>query len=98
LFFRDFQTRIDHHIDFFWSDEASIPNVISPTNFSVRWKGFIKVPKAGRYKFHLNTDGGGILNINGSVVIKNELENKPFYDWLMFDLRKLNKSIKENQY
>jgi len=91
-------TRVDHHVDFFWSDESPLPNQISSTNFSVHWKGFLKVPKAGRYKFHLDVDGGGILIINGSLVIKDRLEDKPFYDWLMFHLRSLHTSIKENQY
>lgn len=40
-------------------------------NFYVRWQGVIKITKAGRYKFYLNSDDGSRLFLDGREVVNN---------------------------
>lgn len=56
--------RYDRHIDNFWGMDQPLPDVPA-TQFSVRWSGFIKPPKAGRYSFLLVYDDGARLYFDG---------------------------------
>lgn len=81
-----------------WSDEQPIMYRINAHNFSVRWTGYFKPPSSDKYKFRLESDDGGILILNGSTVIKYNMEDKPFYDWLMFHRRDMAEFVKKNEY
>ncbi len=39
------------------------------TNFGIRWSGMIKIAKPGKYTFHLASDDGSMLTVNGKAVI-----------------------------
>lgn len=60
--------RIDPNIECYWDRAAAAPTV--PTDeFSVRWTGWIKPPRAGRYKFFVACDDGVRMWIDGEQVI-----------------------------
>ena len=40
-------------------------------NFGVRFTAFLKIPKAGKYQFHLGSDDGSRLTIDGELVVDN---------------------------
>lgn len=45
--------------------------------FAVRYTGKVKLTKAGKYKFRLNSDDGSKLFINGKLVIDNDGTHPP---------------------
>ncbi|ROS51372.1 RHS repeat-associated protein [Frigoribacterium sp. PhB24] len=57
--------RTDPAVSFDWalgSPGPAVPN----DHFLARWKGFIKVPTAGKYTFGVNRDDGARVTINGT--------------------------------
>lgn len=65
--------RIDPNIAWFWDFGA--PHDDAPLdNFSVKWSGWIRAPKAGRYKLLVHSNDGTRLWVNGQRVI-NEWRN-----------------------
>ena len=42
-----------------------------PTNFSVRWYGFLTIGQPGRYTFSVSSDDGALLAIDESIAIDN---------------------------
>lgn len=42
-----------------------------PTAFSVRWRGYLAVGRAGTYEFATTSDEGSVLTIDGTVVVDN---------------------------
>jgi len=42
-----------------------------PTNFSIRWFGFLTIDQPGRYTFSVSSDDGALFSIDGSIVIDN---------------------------
>ena len=62
------QERIDPRIDFNWGEHSPAPG-ISNENYSVRWSGQIQPRFSEGYTFHLNTDNGRRLWINGQLII-----------------------------
>jgi beta-glucosidase len=60
-------TRLDKQINFKWT-KAPMEG-IPQDNFSVRWKGMIKVPKAGDYEFLVRGDDGYRLYIDDKLVL-----------------------------
>ena len=40
-----------------------------PTNFSIRWFGFLTIDQPGRYTFSVSSDDGALFSIDGSIVI-----------------------------
>lgn len=61
-------TRTDAAIDFSWGS-ASPGAGVNADNFSVSWKGSIKAPTAGNYRFQIKADDTLELWINGTRVI-----------------------------
>lgn len=60
--------RIEPNIECHW-DHGS-PDPRAPIdNFSVRWTGWIRAPKAGRYKLITHTNDGVVMRLNENVVI-----------------------------
>ncbi len=67
--------RYDRNIDNFWGMDQPLPDVPA-TQFSVRWSGFVKPPKAGRYTFLVVYDDGARLYFDG--------KNDPAFDGWKF--------------
>jgi hypothetical protein len=66
--------RVDPLIQFQWnpgSYEESPPPLNSPP-FSVEWKGYINIKKAGLYSFGTNSDDGSLLYINDRLIVDND--------------------------
>jgi serine/threonine-protein kinase len=62
--------RIDATIDFSWADRSPHPDV-RRNNFSVRWEGFIAIPRSGRYTFIVNSDDGARMWIAGQELFND---------------------------
>jgi hypothetical protein len=58
--------RIDSNIDFIWQDTH--PNGVKE-QFSVRWKGFLRAPRAGKYQIKLIHDDGARLWIDDQPIV-----------------------------
>ena len=77
-FNRKVATRVDRLIDWPWDFTGPLPGVPAD-NFSVRWTGFLKPPKAGRYKLVAWNDDGARLWIDDKLLIddwKEQTETK----------------------
>jgi len=62
--------RIDETIDFNWASDSPMKDV-PPDDFAVRWSGQLLAPEQGMYRFHLTSDDGTTLYIDGKRVIDN---------------------------
>lgn len=60
--------RIDKNLNFNWENEAPFPD-FGKDYFSVRWTGFIKVDKSGKYLIQVSSDDGVRLFIDDKLVI-----------------------------
>jgi len=61
-------TRTDPQVSFDWGTDAPVEGL--PTSgFSVRWRGVLSVPAAGRYRFTTATDDGARLWVDGELVV-----------------------------
>lgn len=62
------KTRVDKTINFNWDDKSpafSVPR----DNFSIRWTGYVLVPKPGNYEFYTRNDDGARLWIDDQQII-----------------------------
>lgn len=53
----------------------TVPNVQAPketASFGLKLKGYIDVPETGVYSFFFTCDDGGVLYVNGEVVVDND--------------------------
>lgn len=62
--------------------EWTIPSVVLPKTarqemFALRYTGWIKIPKAGVYRFHLNSDDGSKLYLDDSLIVDNNGVHAP---------------------
>ncbi len=64
------KARVDANLDFDWNTESPDP-VVNPLNYSVRWYGYLKVPKAGRYIIHARGHYDCQVSIDNALVIAN---------------------------
>lgn len=62
-------TRIDSVIAFDWGSNSPLPGEMPVDNFSVSWSGYIRAKVSGKYTFHMRSDDGGRLAINGFVFL-----------------------------
>jgi len=62
--------RVDKEINFASTLEA-FPGTRLKDNFYVNWSGVIRIPKDGAYTFHLESDDGSRLFIDGKEVVDN---------------------------
>jgi len=60
--------RVDKHINFASTLEA-FPGTKLLDNFYVNWSGVLRVPQDGAYTFHLESDDGSRLFIDGKLVV-----------------------------
>jgi outer membrane protein OmpA-like peptidoglycan-associated protein len=67
-FERHIQTRYDAQLDFSWDGVAPVGGM-SPTDFSVRWTGWLIPPTTGRYVLHLTVDDGARLWLDGKPLL-----------------------------
>jgi len=67
--FESFVTkRLDHQVNFDWGRGG--PSWQLPIDhFSIRWEGFVLVPRSGNYEFVVGSDDGSRLWIDDSLVI-----------------------------
>ena len=61
-------TRIDDYVNFNWHG-SSPDSLINANNFSIKWEGFIKAPKSGRYDISISTDDGSRVFFDDKLVI-----------------------------
>jgi WD40 repeat protein/tRNA A-37 threonylcarbamoyl transferase component Bud32 len=71
------KTRYDDQINRDWGKGSPDPRV-PPDGFSVRWTGWLKAPKPGRYTLGLAADDGARLWLDGKLLIAIGLEWQPF--------------------
>jgi hypothetical protein len=64
----DFRSRIDGKIDFAWGAGAPIDG-INAERFSARWEGFLEARTAGNHVFHLLSNDGARLWVDGRLVV-----------------------------
>lgn len=62
--------RLDRNVDFNWGGGSPFKNWRNE-NFSVRWTGFLQVPRTGDYEFITTSDDGVRFSINGAQLIDN---------------------------
>jgi len=62
--------RVDRRVDFHWGDKAPHPT-LKADGFSVRWTGKLDPPKSGDYTFHVLSDDGAKLWIDGKRIVSN---------------------------
>jgi len=70
-------TRIDKIIEFFWNSSSPIPGRISPDNFLVRWTGLVQPAKPGDHTFHVRSDDGIRLYLDGELIIDDWTNHAP---------------------
>lgn len=67
--------RIDPNLDWYW-DYAAPDEGVQPDQFSIRWNGWIRPPRAGRYKFLFAADDAVRLWIDGNKVLDRTLKGE----------------------
>jgi hypothetical protein len=60
--------RTDPAVDFEWGGAAPVAG-LKGENFSVRWRGFVEVPRSGEWTLRISVDDGGRLFVDGKKVI-----------------------------
>lgn len=66
--------RIDSQINFLWEHDSP-GDEIPADHFTVRWKGYIKAPRPGRYQFTVDADDELTLKIDERVVCQTMLDD-----------------------
>ena len=66
---RPFMTRVDPFIDFSDADDP----IYERTRFTVEWTGTLVAPRAGLYRFALESDDGSTLEIDGQAYVPPRL-------------------------
>jgi len=62
-------TRIDEKIDFEWPTGAA-HEALPKDDFSVRWRGYLRVPASGKYALRLIANQGARVYVNDQVVVE----------------------------
>ena len=62
--------RVDARVDFDWGNASPLQG-IDPDGFSVRWAGLVMPDYSENYTFHVSTDDGVRLWVDGQLVIDN---------------------------
>lgn len=75
-FERPVRERVDPNLDWYWHHAAPDEGV-QPDQFSIRWTGWIRPPRAGRYRFIFAVDDAVRLWIDGDKVLDRTLQGEP---------------------
>jgi WD40 repeat protein len=71
------KVRYDAQINWVWGTAA--PDPLLPSDlFSVRWTGWLKAPRPGRYTLGLSADDGARLWLDGKLLASIRVEPQPF--------------------
>lgn len=71
-----FAGRFDRTVNFNWG--SGPPLATFPSNdFTVKWRGWLKVPTSGTYTFQTYTDDGVTLDVNGNRIITAWVNQAP---------------------
>ncbi|HSX07372.1 MAG TPA: PA14 domain-containing protein [Candidatus Saccharimonadales bacterium] len=63
--------RVDPYLNFNWGSGAPVPN--GPSDFLVRWSGYVTVPVSGTYNFGSLSDDGSKITVGSSnTVVLND--------------------------
>lgn len=62
--------RVDKTVNFHWDDKSPAKE-IGDDNFSVRWTGYLKIPKSGMYSLKTSADDGTRLYLDDQLVIND---------------------------
>lgn len=62
-------SQIDANIDFSWSSTSGPSIIGEPTNYAVRWQGFVVAPETGNYTFHATADDAIRVVFNNAEII-----------------------------
>jgi tetratricopeptide (TPR) repeat protein len=76
--------RVDAGIRFQWADKTGPDGMTG--NFSIRWTGWFKAPRTGRYVFRTLSDDGVRLAVGGTNLISNWTNHQPQVDFVLCDL------------
>ena len=71
--------RIDPEVDFQWGN-GTPGEQVQLDAFSARWTGWIRAPRAGRYKFLTEADNEARLEIDGQLVLEGAGDREGFAD------------------
>ncbi|MGH9155014.1 MAG: PA14 domain-containing protein, partial [Acidimicrobiales bacterium] len=66
-------TRLDPSVNFWWASSSPAP-VLAPTNFAVRWEGFVTVPFTGAYRFGASSDDGAKIWVDNQLIVDKWLQ------------------------
>jgi hypothetical protein len=92
-FLGDYKEQKDPNIDFDWTGASPIEGV-NPSNFSVRWEGFIYAPVTANYQFAVECDDGATVTLNNKIIVSHQMysassESKGRVDkWLTNEVNK----------
>jgi glucose/arabinose dehydrogenase len=67
-FARPLLVRVDPQLDFQWRSGRPAPG-LPADGFSVRWRGELEAPASGTFVFHLRSDDGARLRLDGRLLI-----------------------------
>eukprot|EP00801_Mesodinium_rubrum_P000570 Mrub_00570.p1 GENE.Mrub_00570~~Mrub_00570.p1 ORF type:complete len:994 (-),score=156.45 Mrub_00570:49-2940(-) len=92
---------VDYSVDHVWPTISPHPD-LNKNNFSVRWYGYLVVPKSGSYTLVLDSDCGGVVKINGDIVIKDRIVTgdvlEEITDWNKYKNKALMQALKNKQF
>jgi hypothetical protein len=72
--------QIDPTVGFNWQEGTSPTTNIAPTNFSVRWTGWVQARGSGTYTFSTLSDDGIRVWVNGQAIIDDWTSHRELQD------------------
>ena len=73
-------TRTDPQVNFDWDRSSPNPDTIEPDTFAVRWTGYVRAERTGRYTFYTRADDGTRLWVDGDELVDNWRQQRPAED------------------
>lgn len=73
------KTEINTSLDHWNGSQYFDWNPIGNRNYSVRWRGYLRAPETGQYRFGTISDDGSQVWIDGGLVVQNF--EQQWYDW-----------------
>src|SRR5262249_30267955 len=70
------KARVDYDVHYRWGFARPDPEV-APTNFTVRWKGWLRAPRPGTYTLVTHIDDGARLWLDGKLVTDQGTADRP---------------------